>query len=50
MTSYEGKVQMGDQRLLRDAVLQAQLVGEYSDSGVFPLTLNDAKKVVSAFV
>ncbi|KHJ92593.1 hypothetical protein OESDEN_07512, partial [Oesophagostomum dentatum] len=42
--NYTGKVYGGDMRLLKDNSLQAQLIGEFSDSGVFPLIYNEGKK------
>ncbi|CAJ0595145.1 unnamed protein product [Cylicocyclus nassatus] len=44
LQNYEGKVAGGDMRLLKDNSLQAQLIGEFSDSGVFPLIYNSKKK------
>ncbi|WKX88499.1 hypothetical protein Q1695_008273 [Nippostrongylus brasiliensis] len=44
LQNYEGKVIGGDMRLLKDDHLQAQLVGDFSDSGVFPLFYNEKKK------
>ncbi|PIO71259.1 hypothetical protein TELCIR_06848 [Teladorsagia circumcincta] len=50
--NYEGKVQGGDMSLLESGRLQAQLVGDFSDSGVFPLIYSEKKQIlaVSAFV
>ncbi|EYC24432.1 hypothetical protein Y032_0014g2501 [Ancylostoma ceylanicum] len=45
--NYEGKVYGGDMRLLKDNTLQAQLIGDFSDSGVFPLIYNANKKEYS---
>ncbi|VDM84727.1 unnamed protein product [Strongylus vulgaris] len=45
--NYEGKVFGGDMRLLKDNSLQAQLIGDFSDSGVFPLIYNANKKEVT---
>ncbi|VDN30234.1 unnamed protein product [Cylicostephanus goldi] len=45
LQNYEGKVAGGDMRLLKDNSLQAQLIGEFSDSGVFPLIYNPKKQV-----
>ncbi|VDM84932.1 unnamed protein product [Strongylus vulgaris] len=45
LQNYEGKVFGGDMRLLKDNSLQAQLIGDFSDSGVFPLIYNANKKV-----
>ncbi|GMS99926.1 hypothetical protein PENTCL1PPCAC_22101, partial [Pristionchus entomophagus] len=42
---YEGKISLSDTSLLSSRSMEAQLVGEYSDSGVFPLIANkDDKK------
>ncbi|PIO74900.1 hypothetical protein TELCIR_03089 [Teladorsagia circumcincta] len=43
--NYEGKVQGGDMSLLENGRLQAQLVGDFSDSGVFPLIYSEKKQV-----
>ncbi|KAK6041032.1 hypothetical protein COOONC_21463 [Cooperia oncophora] len=45
MQNYDGKVLGGDMSLLENGKLEAQLVGDFSDSGVFPLIYNEKKKV-----
>uniref|UniRef100_A0A1I7X1K7 PLAT domain-containing protein n=1 Tax=Heterorhabditis bacteriophora TaxID=37862 RepID=A0A1I7X1K7_HETBA len=45
--SYEGKVIGGNTKLLSDNILHAQLIGDYSDSGIFPLIYNENKKVMA---
>ncbi|KAK5973910.1 hypothetical protein GCK32_001824 [Trichostrongylus colubriformis] len=45
--NYEGKVQGGDMSLVENGRLEAQLVGDFSDSGVFPLIYNQKKQEYS---
>ncbi|CAJ0574445.1 unnamed protein product, partial [Mesorhabditis spiculigera] len=41
INNYEGKVVAGDVRMLKTEKLRGQLIGEYSDSGIFPLIKGD---------
>ncbi|CAJ0930255.1 unnamed protein product, partial [Mesorhabditis belari] len=47
LNTYEGKVLSGETSLLSNDSLRAQLIGEFSDSGIFPLITGADKKEYS---